>query len=429
MRMQMEKSENRRRRNGRFAAAMAVMMLLIALMAQPGFAEPLVINGGTVQGGTIKVLPPENYDVLKGNASFDVYKIADAVPVEGHDTFAFANFVSGAEYYENNLRNAENVTAAAINGFAQVLAADAKAGKIAPYKTGTVGDPEFSAKAGMYMLIMHGSGSDYWKTADSGEIITGAEVEGKQYFFVPTVVSLPTNKATNIDAGSETYTYEGAEITSQTWTANTAGPEDWIYNIQVTPKVGLKPDSPTPTPAKVTLNGLKCMEGRDLKENEFTFRLTIDGKTVGTARNTKDENDPTKGIFTFKELTYDTKGTHIFTVAEVAGNDRTVTYDKTIYTGKIVITDGGEGQLKAAVSVDEPKANTGIVFTNKYTPPTPTPTRTVTPPPGTPTTPGNNTTVPVKTGDSSHFIIWLIILLAAIAAAIVAIIQKKKNKL
>ena len=140
-----------------------------------------------------------------------------------------------------------------------------------------------------------------------------------------------------------------------------------------------------PDEVEVTIKATKKMEGRSLKDGEFTFKLEIDGKVVETVTN--DANGNIKFTYTFTEV-----GEYAFKIYEVKGSEANVTYDETVYEGTVTVTDKGEGCLEAKVEGD------GVTFTNKYKePPKPTPTPTPTPP----------------TGDSTNMWIWLYLLMAA----------------
>jgi len=111
-------------------------------------------------------------------------------------------------------------------------------------------------------------------------------------------------------------------------------------------------------PVDVILRGSKTLAGRDLAKNEFSFRLVGEGKDL-TAANAQD------GSFSFEKLTFDTVGTYTYTVSEINESLGGVTYDPTVYTVTVTVTDNGEGKLVAAVAVN---GNMGgeILFQNRY---------------------------------------------------------------
>ena len=103
----------------------------------------------------------------------------------------------------------------------------------------------------------------------------------------------------------------------------------------------------------------KALAGRGMEDGEFHFVLKDEnGKTVGNAVNDK------AGNITFDKLTFKKVGTYNYTVEEVAGNDRHITYDATPYTISAIVTDNLDGTLKVTW-----KSGTGaILFKNTYTP-------------------------------------------------------------
>ena len=103
----------------------------------------------------------------------------------------------------------------------------------------------------------------------------------------------------------------------------------------------------------------KALTGRALKDGEFHFVLKNEaGKEVGKAVNDKDGN------ITFSKLTFKNVGTYNYTVEEVPGNDRHITYDTTSCAVSAVVTDNLDGTLKVTW-----KSGTGaILFKNTYTP-------------------------------------------------------------
>ena len=110
-------------------------------------------------------------------------------------------------------------------------------------------------------------------------------------------------------------------------------------------------------PATVTLNAKKVLEGAELADGEFTFRLENGGQLMDEATNDADGN------VTFHELTLKQAGTYTFTVSEIAGSEEGVTYDSSQKTVTVIVTDDGNGQLQASVE------GNGQTFTNTYVKP------------------------------------------------------------
>ena len=109
----------------------------------------------------------------------------------------------------------------------------------------------------------------------------------------------------------------------------------------------------------------KKLDGRNLKDREFKFRLMEDGKVISEAAN--DAN----GKVTFDKITYTKPGSHTYTVCEKNDGKGGVIYDSNSYTVYTLVVDNGNGKLEAThridkeISGDQPAAK-DITFANKY---------------------------------------------------------------
>lgn len=109
----------------------------------------------------------------------------------------------------------------------------------------------------------------------------------------------------------------------------------------------------------------KKLDGRDLKDGEFKFRLMEDGEVISEATN--DAN----GKVTFDKITYTKPGRHTYTVCEENDGKGGVIYDSNSYTVYTRVVDNGNGKLEAThridkeISGDQPAAK-DIIFANKY---------------------------------------------------------------
>ena len=130
-------------------------------------------------------------------------------------------------------------------------------------------------------------------------------------------------------------------------------------------------------PTQVSIGAIKVLEGRELKKDEFSFKLV--GEDIeSTVTNDAD------GKINFDKFEYSEPGTYVYTISEVKGDEAGMTYDKSVFTATVNVVDDGEGNLKASVTYTKgDKSVEGIVFNNTYKKPdTPVPT----PDPGTPKT-------------------------------------------
>ena len=122
-------------------------------------------------------------------------------------------------------------------------------------------------------------------------------------------------------------------------------------------------------PTQVSIGAIKVLEGRELKKDEFSFKLV--GEDVeSTVTNDAD------GKISFDKFEYSEPGTYVYTISEVKGDEAGMTYDKSVFTATVNVVDDGEGNLKASVAYTKgDKSVEGIVFNNTYKKPeTPVPT-------------------------------------------------------
>lgn len=194
--------------------------------------------------------------------------------------------------------------------------------------------------------------------------------------------------------GTHTYTlreacpnalglYKGVTYDSATYTIVTTVKDNGDGTLTATHKLEGTTESAGFTnkyhamPTQVSIGAIKVLEGRELKKDEFSFKLV--GEDIeSTVTNDAD------GKINFDKFEYDEPGTYVYTISEVKGDEAGMTYDKSVFTATVNVVDDGEGNLKANVTFTKgDKSVEGIVFNNAYKKPeTPVPT----PDPGTPKT-------------------------------------------
>lgn len=194
--------------------------------------------------------------------------------------------------------------------------------------------------------------------------------------------------------GTHTYTlreacpnalglYKGVTYDSATYTVVTTVSDNGDGTLTATHKLEGTTESAGFTnkyhamPTQVSIGAIKVLEGRELKKDEFSFKLV--GEDIeSTVTNDAD------GKINFDKFEYDEPGTYVYTISEVKGDEAGMTYDKSVFTATVNVVDDGEGSLKASVAFAKgDKSVEGIVFNNTYKKPeTPVPT----PDPGTPKT-------------------------------------------
>lgn len=98
------------------------------------------------------------------------------------------------------------------------------------------------------------------------------------------------------------------------------------------------------TQTSAIIQGTKSLEGRELRDGEFTFELLEDGRQVAMTSN------DAEGRFSF-DLTYDKPGEHEYVVREVVpGETRGVSFDTHEAVAHVSVSDNGAGALVANVT-------------------------------------------------------------------------------
>ena len=160
-------------------------------------------------------------------------------------------------------------------------------------------------------------------------------------------------------------------------------------------------------PATVTLNAKKVLEGAELADGEFTFRLENGGQLMDEATNDADGN------VTFHELTLKQAGTYTFTVSEIAGSEEGVTYDSSQKTVTVIVTDDGNGQLQASVE------GNGQTFTNTYVKPAAGDTNADA---------GDADKAIPQTGDTNNVALPIVVAAVAVACIAGGLVASRKRK-
>ena len=175
-------------------------------------------------------------------------------------------------------------------------------------------------------------------------------------------------------------TYKGVTYDGATYTVVTTVSDNGDGTLTATHKLEGTTESAGFTnkyhamPTQVSIGAIKVLEGRELKKDEFSFKLV--GEDIeSTVTNDAD------GKINFDKFEYSEPGTYVYTISEVKGDEAGMTYDKSVFTATVNVVDDGEGNLKASVAYAKgDKSVEGIVFNNTYKKPeTPVPT----PDPGT----------------------------------------------
>lgn len=137
----------------------------------------------------------------------------------------------------------------------------------------------------------------------------------------------------------------------------------------------------TPTPVDVTVKADKHLAGRDLNDGEFAAELKdSDGNLLQTKRFARVPRDAQsdkatdvregEGTLEFDKLTFDRAGVYTYTVTEQDGDLGGVTYDRTVHTVTVTVTEDTKAhRLAASVAYSNGKASEkSILFQNTYQP-------------------------------------------------------------
>ena len=207
------------------------------------------------------------------------------------------------------------------------------------------------------------------------------------------------NKGTGFTFGRMTYTKPGAytyHVKELAGTDKTIGYSTQEYDVTVTvtdqggmlsatadrQATDIRFDNTyTPTPVDVTVKADKRLTGRDLNDGEFAAELKdSDGNLLQTKRFARVPRDAQsdkatdvregEGTLEFDKLTFDRAGVYTYTVTEQDGNLGGVTYDRTVHTVTVTVTEDAKAhRLAASVAYSNGKASEkSILFRNTYQP-------------------------------------------------------------
>ena len=113
----------------------------------------------------------------------------------------------------------------------------------------------------------------------------------------------------------------------------------------------------------LVVGGIKLLTGRNLVNGEFIFELFNEtGELLLQTTVNKD------GKFAFAPLTYETVGTHVYTIKEKDNGIGGITYDPTVFTVTVEVVDDLNGELVATVTSIKAsnKAVDTMIFENTY---------------------------------------------------------------
>lgn len=174
-------------------------------------------------------------------------------------------------------------------------------------------------------------------------------VHDSDILFAPiayTEVGTHTYKIVEVNEGKGGYTYDPTEYTA---TVKITDDGEGQLQAEITYSgegTLIFKNSYSAKGVSVILNANKTLNDKAPGNEKFDFILKdAEGKEIETKQNAAD------GKIAFTALTFDKAGTYTYTISEVNGGKNGYTYDTTVYTVTITVTDDGSGQLKATAKI------------------------------------------------------------------------------
>ena len=200
---------------------LALVMLVTTSFTGVGAAAPLDWSS------TCSLTVSDSSLTAESGLVIDLYLIAQAVPVDGYDSYAFdaeARYADALEAIGDTPTN-EDWQALAKTASVLALAGDSKDD---PYsRENPIGSKITDLAPGLYLIVPHGSGVPSEEYIEEGTDKNGNTVVNTtfsygayNYTFSPALISLPTKPANENDV------------------INSANPGEWIYDHEVTLKAG-----------------------------------------------------------------------------------------------------------------------------------------------------------------------------------------------
>ena len=183
-------------------------------------------------------------------------------------------------------------------------------------------------------------------------------------------IAYPEISYTLADVGTHTYTVtetstggNGITVDTRTYTVTVTVTDNGDGTLKVETSNNAKSLNFINTyeaTGKVTFEGTKSIEGREMTENDiYTFEVS----ESETDHIWRVQNDAT-GKIAYPEISYTLAdvGTHTYTVTETSTDGNGITVDTNAYTVTVTVTDKGDGTLKVEASDNAKTLN----FVNSY---------------------------------------------------------------
>lgn len=162
-------------------------------------------------------------------------------------------------------------------------------------------------------------------------------------------VTLKAGEAIDLSGLPAGSTYEVVESSVPGWTLT--GSENANGTIEADQDMTATfTNAYTPGQTSATISATKTMDGT-IPTGTYSFELKDStGKVLQTVKNDG-------ASVAFAPIAYTSAGTYTYTIDEVAGYNRRVSYDSHIETVTVTVTDDGHGNLSAAVAYDSDGAS------------------------------------------------------------------------
>lgn len=183
---------------------------------------------------------------------------------------------------------------------------------------------------------------------------------------VDTSVTMSNNEIDLYLCGNEKATFDDlpAGTAYQIWEET---PDGWVLISQSGVSGNIEPLQtstasfvnqyvPGATSAKIC--GSKIQDGKAVSAGAYQFQLLENGSVIQTVAN------QAGGFIEFDPITYNSAGTHVYTVREIDGGDSSIIYDNHVETITVTVAPDDEGALHTTVNYDAD----GINFVNTTKP-------------------------------------------------------------
>ena len=300
-------------------------------------------------------------DLAKANVVIDLYRVADAAPVAGYDTYdwamtePFSSITIDKNIDSEGWKTAAQQAADIVLGTAPdgetewdpSAATDAIDASLKPTRK-NAGEKIEGLDAGLYLIIAHGRDTDdyasigYDENGAASGTVTIANSTACRYEFKPELVSLPTKDAVKNDDGNDVI--------------NTANPGDWIYDVTVT----LKPSQIDRVGnLKITKNLIDYAQREKEVGNERIIKDPATFIFEVTAYKIEEDGSRTDILHDYVSIVFDSYGSKSVLIKDLPVDSYVVV--KEAYSGRVYSTDTDleERTILADQDVD-------VEFDNEY---------------------------------------------------------------